>query len=571
MAFFLRTLTFPPLSQITAIPQIVVIDQTGPAIVLGTQPGAACMAGEFISGPVGLPTEVDSSGAVASIYTDNGAGGGGTTYKYLSHDGSTPAIQNGTQVGYNGNGMLQLLGKTFQRLVLVRVDHEAVTTDGGTTKGQLTLTITVAANDQTAGVTNKDIVIPSGARMGSANTFAGSTRCFGVSGTASGNVTIPTGTAVTSNQVTVSVNCFPIAVVEPVVATAASSIAFVLDAVLPNVDPATTITTVTNATILWPNGAGTTLATRIASMYPAAISATLPTVPPMSDIQIIWASRRASTIRQAVVANAQLSGSIGRGRLGIVAADPATAKTQAAALAATAAAIGLAVSDGYVQPAERGIICFPSSQILVADFGNIAVTINSDGWMATTLANFAEEVNPGAANPYIQGINALEPAFALYPFTKQDYINLIAAGVCALYFDRTTGWQFMQGVTAANKASYPTRTTIARIRMADLVEDTLNQITAPFLKAPATQDRVDSWLGEINVFLGELESSDIPALQRIVGYSIDETTYNTQKNRDQGIYMIGVNVKTLPSLDFPTFVCAIGTTVTIANAVQAAS
>lgn len=570
MAFFLRTLTFPPLSQITAVPQIVVIDQTGPAIVLGTQPGAACLVGEFIAGPPGLPLEVDSGGSVAAIFTDNGAGGGGTTYKYLSHDGSTPSIQNGTQVGYNGNGMLQLLGKTFQRLILVRVDHEAVTTDGGTTKGQLTLTLTIAANDQTAGVTNKDITLPSGARMGSANTFAGSTRCFGLSGGAGGNVVVPAGTAVSSNAVTVLINSFPIAVVEPVVATAASAIAFVLDPVLPGVDPGTTISAVTNATILWPNGIGTTLATRIASMYPAAINATLPNVPPQTDIQIIWAARRVTPVRQAIVANAQLSGSIGRGRLGIVAADPATAKTQAAALSGITAAIGLAAADGYVQPAERGIICFPSSQIVVPDFGNIAVTINSDGWMATTLANFAEEVNPGAANPYIQAISAMEPAYALYPLQKQDYINLIAAGVCALYFDRSQGWQFMQGVTAASKVAYPTRTTIARIRMADLIEDTLNQITAPFLKMPATIDRVDSWLGEINTFLGSLLSTDIPALQRILGFGVDEKTYNTQALNSQGVYVVGVSVKTIPSLDFPTFVCSIGTTVTIANAVVAA-
>ena len=52
------------------------------------------------------------------------------------------------------------------------------------------------------------------------------------------------------------------------------------------------ITAVNNATTLWPNGTGTTLALRIASMYPAAIDATLPNVPPQTDIQIIWAARR---------------------------------------------------------------------------------------------------------------------------------------------------------------------------------------------------------------------------------------------------------------------------------------
>lgn len=571
MAYFLRVLTFPPLNQITAIPQVVIIDQTGPAIVFGTQPGAACLVGEFTAGAVGKPTEVDSAGAVTGIYTDNGALGGGTTYKYLSQDASSPPIQNGQQLNWEGNGMLQLLSKTFQRLVLCRVDHEAVTTDGGTTKGQLGLTITVAAADQTAGVTNKDIVIPSGARMGSANTFAGSTRVFGVSGTASGNVVIPKGSTVTSNQVTVNVNCFPIVVVEPVVATASSAIAFVLDATLPNVDPGTTITAVTNATALWPNGTGTTLAARVASMYAPAINATLPSTPPMSDIQIIWAARRTQAIRQALANHALAASTVGRGRIAIVSADPATAVTQGAATSAIAAAVGLVASDNYVQPADRVIVTFPQHQIVVPDFGNVAVTINADGMMATTLANFAEEVNPGAANPYIQAITAMEPALAAYPPSKQDYINLIAAGVCALYFDRTQGWQWIQGVTAANSTTYPTRTPIKRRRMADLIEDTIEQIASGFIKQPATIDRIDSMIGEIVTFLESLKSTNLPALQRIVDYSIDEKTGNTPALNALGIYIFTIAVRTLASLDFPVFVATIGETVVIQQVEPAAA
>jgi hypothetical protein len=569
MSFFLRTTTFPPLNQITAVPQITIIDQTGPAVVLGTSPGAACMAGEFVSGPVGLPTETDTANAISALYTP----GDGSIYPYLSQDGSSPAIQNGSGVAYNGNGMLQLFSQTFQRLILVRVDHEAVTTDGGTTKGQLTLTITVAAADQAAGVTNKNIVIPAGARFGSANTFAGSTRVFAASGTAAGSFVIPAGTTVTSNAVTVNVNCFPIVVIEPVVATAIAAIAFVLDPVLPNVDPATTITAVNNATTLWPNGVGTTLALRVASMYPAALNATAPNATPMTDIQIIWAARRVQSIRQALATNAVNSSAVARGRIALVSAEPATAVTQAAALTAITAAEGLAVSDGYVQPADRVIICFPQSQVTVPALGsnaNVAVSINSDSWMASTLANFAEEVNPGASNPYMQGITAMEPAFAAYPLAKADYINLIAAGVCALYFDRTQGWQWIQGVTAANKASFPTRTPIKRRRMADLIQDSLDEIASPFEKEPATQDRVDSMLGEVQSFLEDLKSINQPSLARIVDYLIDETSYNNDALNSQGVFIYGIKVRTIPSLDFPVFFTQIGETVVINNPVSAA-
>lgn len=570
MPFFLRTTTFPPLNQITAIPQIVVIDQTGPAVVLGTQPGAACMVGEFVSGPVGVPTEVDTSNAVTALYTP----GDGSIYPYLSQDGSSPPIQNGQQVAYNGNGMLQLFAQTFQRLILVRVDHEAVTTDQGATKGQLTLTITVSPNDQTGGVTNKNITIPAGARFGSASTFAGSTRVFAASGTAAGSQVIPAGTAVSSNQVTVAVNCFPIVVVEPVVATNIATITNVLDPVLPNVDPGTTITGVTNATALWPNGAGTTLALRVASQYVPSINATLPNAEPMSDIQIIWAARRVQSIRQALATNAVNSSAVARGRIAIVSAEPAAGATQSAALSAITAAEGLAVSDGYVQPADRVIITFPQSQVVLPKLGsnaNVAVAINSDSWMASTLANFAEEVNPGAANPYMQGISAMEQAFVNYPLQKQDYINLIAAGVCALYFDRTQGWQWIQGVTAANSTTYPTRVPIKRRRMADLIQDTLDEIASPFIKQPATQDRIDSFLGEVVTFLETLKSTNAPALARIVDYSIDEKSFNTQALNSQGIFIYGISVQTLPSMDFPVFETQIGETVVISQPTQAAA
>lgn len=559
MSFFLRTTTFPPLNQITAVPQIVVIDQTGPTITFGTRPGAACLVGEFTAGTF-VPTEVTSDQQLKALYS-----GVGEIYKYFSQDAA--GIQNGTQVTYEGNGLLQLLSKTFQRLIITRVDHEAVTTDGGTAKGQLTLTLTIAAADQTAGLTNKDIVVPAGFRFGSANTFAGSTRVFATSG----NTTIAKGATVTANQLTVAVNCFPIVVVEPVVATAIAAIAFVLDAVLPNVDPGTTITGVNNATALWPSGTGTTLTTRIASVYPTAIGKTLPNQTPQSDIVIIWSARRTVAIRQALATNAISSSSIGRGRVACVSAEPAAGTSAGQAAAGVTAAIGLAVSDNYVQPADRVIITFPQHQIVVPDFGNIAVTINADGMMACTLSNFAEEVNPGAANAFIQAITAPEASYVANPLAKQDYINLIAAGVCALYFDRQAGWQWMQGVTAANSVSFPTRTPIKRRRMADVIQDTLNDIAAPYLKQPGTDDRQRAFVMEIEGFLESLKATNTPSSQRIVDYLVDDVSGNTPEQLRLGIFVVKVYVQLLASMDYIVYVATIGETVTIPVAVAAAA
>lgn len=562
MAFFLRVQSFPPLSTIVAIPQIVVIDRTGPTISFGTQAGAACLVGEFTAGAF-TATELFSQQDVTSQYT-----GDGKVYPYFSQDGSTPPIQNGTQVGYNGNGMLQLLTKTFQRLVLQRVDHEAVTTDGGTTKGTLAVTVTVAAADQDGlGNTGKDIVIPAGARFGDNAAFGSATRVFG----ASGNTTIPKGTALTSNQITVQVPCFPIRVIEPVVATAAAAIASVIDPALPNVAPTTVISSVNNATSLWPSGVGTTLALRLESQYAPAIAKTLPTNSPMDSIAIIWAARRTQIIRQALAQNAvDSSTNAPVGRIACVAAEPAASSSSSAATAAVTAAIGLAGSDNYVQPADRVIICFPMTKVFVPDFG-IKVLINSDGWMATTLANFAEEVNPGAKNAYIQTIVELEDAFIANPLLKPAYTALTAAGVAAIRHDKNVGWEFVQGVTAANSALFPTRVPIKRRRMADLVQVNLDLLASPYLKGPATIENVDAFMGSLHGFLDALKSPDLPAAQRIVDYFIDEISENTDALNSQGVFVYKVYVRTLPSQDYIVFDTQIGETVIIPNPVAAAA
>jgi hypothetical protein len=561
MAFFLRVLSFPPLSQIVAIPQIVVIDRTGPTITFGTQAGAACLVGEFTAGSF-MPTEMFTQQDVTSQYT-----GDGKVYPYFSQDGSVPPIQNGTQVGYNGSGMLQLLSKTFQRLILQRVDTEVVTTDGGTTKGVLAVTVTVASTDQDGlGNTGRDIVIPAGARFGDA-IFGSATRVFA----ASGNTTIPKGTALTSSQVTVSVPCFPVRVVEPVVATASAAIAVVIDAVLNNVAATTLISGVTNATNLWPSGVGTTLATRIESQYAPAIAKTLPANAPMDSIGIIWSARRSQIIRQALAQNAaDSSANSSKGRICIVSADPAANATSAAASAAVTAAIALASTDNYVQPADRVIITFPMTKIFVPDFG-IKVLTNSDGWMATTLSNFAEELNPGALNAYIQSIVELEDAFIANPLLKAAHTALIAGAVAAIRHDKNAGWEFVQGVTAANPVLFPTRVPIKRRRMADLVQELLDQLASPYLKGPATVENVDAFVGSIHSSLDSLKSPDLPAAQRIANYFVDEKSENTQPLNSQGVFVYKVYVQTLPSQDYIVFDTQIGETVTIPNPVAAAA
>jgi len=559
MAFVLRRSTVPTLQEMLAVPQIVIIDQTGPVIAIGTAPGLAAVVGEFVKGAF-IPTEVTDGGEQALLY-------GASVYPYFSQgttgiqDGSAnPAGTGNGYAVYNGNGNLSLLNRTFRRLAILRVDHEAVTTDQGTTRAQLTVTVTVAASDQDgSGNTAKDIVIPAGTLFGSAASFSGSTRVYATSG----DYTIKKGTALTTNAIAVGINCFPVRVVEPIVATAIAAIVNVLTPALNNVATGTSITAVTNATTLWPQGVGTTLATRLEYQYLQAISKLQPGSGITSDIVIQWSARRTQAIRTALVASAVACSDMGRGRVAVVAADPAADGTATSASSAKTAAIGLADSDGYVQPADRAIIAFPHSTILVPDFGGTEVTVDSASRMASTLSNFAEEVNPGAQNAYIQDIQHLEPAFEGLPLSKGDHANLIAAGVCALYHDRAAGWQWMNGVTAANSSSYPTRVPIKRRRMADMIQDSLTEQAAPFLKQPATTENVDTLVAENVSYLELLKSPNAPASQRIVDYLVDPDGGNTADLVDLGIYTILVYVQLLPSMDVILYKTQIGETVTI--------
>ena len=550
MPFITRVTTTPSVAEIQRLPQIVIVDSTGPAIVIGTSPGIAMLVGEFLQGPTNAPTEITSQGNLLGIF-------GGVT-PLLSQDGSSPPVQDGAQVGWNGNGILQLKGKTFTRLGVTRVDTEAVTADaGGTTKSQLTLTITVGAADQTTGFTNKDIVLPAGMRFGDA-VIASATKLVALSQA----TTIPKGMAVTSNAITAHVNCFVVKEPEPVVAIAIAAIDVVIDSFIDNVDPATTVTAVNNAAAIWPPGTGTTLALRVASRYSVALTATMPGNDTTSEISIIWAARRISAVRQAVVANAINASAQGKGRIACVAAEPATATDPTSAAAGVTAAAGLAAADS-IQSDRCGIV-WPNTKIFSEELGSIKVLVNADGWLASILSNYANERNPGAnPNGLLDNIVELEDAYIANPLQRGDYENLIAGGVCPVQKDRSVGWWLVDGVTSVNPTVNPTRVPMKRRRMADEIEDTISEIAGPFNKEPATQDNIDAFTAEVEAYLEGVLSPTDPSHQRINGYVVDPVSGNTEDLLDLGIFTLLVSVKTLSDFRDIIIQATIGETVTL--------
>lgn len=546
----LRVTSMPPVSELIAIPQIVIVDETGPAVPLGPGTGITLMVGEFVKGAFS-PQEVTSQGQISALYGQN-------ISRYLSQ--GVAGRQNGGQLTWGGNGLLHLLGLTFRRLALMRVDTEMVATDGGTTKGTVAVTVTVATSDQDGSSnTNKAIVIPGGTRFANA---ALSTAVSIVS--VSGDFVIPKGTTLTTNAVTVNVPVFAILVVEPVVATASAALTTVIDSILPNVDPATTITAVTNATTLWPPGTGTTLSTRIETRYQAAISKTLPGASDTtSNVTVISSARNSTVIRQALAANAALSSLNGRARVCSVAAPPAASSSAVDALAAVTAANGLVAADNYPQPADRVMVAFPHVQVTVPDFGNIAVTINPAMIAACAMSTIDNEHNPGEANPNIQNIASLEDAFVQNPLVAGDYKQLLANGVCPLQKDRAVGWWFVDGITAANQTNFPTRRPMKRRRMADEIEDGLIGIAAPYQKQPATTERVQGFGTNVTTYLEGLLSPEQPGFQRIAAYFVNLDGGDTKDNLALGIKIVLVYVQILPTMDTIVYRAQIGETVTV--------
>lgn len=547
-----RFTSFPPISEIIKVSQIVIVDLTGPAVTLGSSPKSVILVGEFLKGPF-VPTRVGSVGELDALF-------GLTVSAKISQ--TSAGIQDGSGAAYNGNGAAMLKGKKFKRLAIQRVDMDAVTVSAGSTKATLSIVVTVAVADQDgSGNTNKDILVPGGTRFAD-TTIGAAVQVVGLSQ----DKLIPKGTALTANTYTFTANVFFIKTPNPAAQLSAAVIDTVIDAALNNVAATTTITSVTQAGALNVPGTGTNFEDRINNRYLAAIDSTKPGDSDVSnEIQLIWAARRNTLIRPRLSSNAvDSSNTRAVGRMCAVDADPAATSSPTDAAAAKTAAEALGTTESIRN--DRVIICFPHTKVFIDDL-SATTLIAPSGWMASIVSNFAAELNPGAdPEGLLDNIDSLEDAFVLNPLGVDDYAALLAGGVSPLQKDRTVGWWFLDGITAVNPVAQPTRVNINRRRMADEIQENLANIASPYQKKPATADRVDAFVGAVNGYLEVLKSPENLALQRIEDFLVDETSGNTTALRDAGVFVLIVAVKLLGQFKYIVFQTTIGETVTIAQA-----
>jgi len=119
--FIRRFLADPGIDVLIEIESVNILDLEPPAAITGIGSGTAMIAGEFENGPFNVATEVTGPDDLRSTFGSFGYTYGGTA-------GQNPCARSrmadGTPTAefWNGNGMAQLSGKRFARLVIVRAD-----------------------------------------------------------------------------------------------------------------------------------------------------------------------------------------------------------------------------------------------------------------------------------------------------------------------------------------------------------------------------------------------------------------------------------------------------------------
>jgi hypothetical protein len=177
------------------------------------------------------------------------------------------------------------------------------------------------------------------------------------------------------------------------------------------------------------------------------------------------------------------------------------------------------------------------------------ISVRGDGPLATLDCLLPPEENPGQQTGLIEDFFAVEPVVesgSLVTLSISDYIAFKSAGICAPRRDPTSGSIYQSGVTTDLAAG---KTTQARRKMADYIQDSLAKALVPFSKRLATPARRDSIRAVIEQFLSELQSINAPENARIDSFLVDETSGQTPELTARGIFVFIVKVRTLSSLD----------------------
>lgn len=310
----------------------------------------------------------------------------------------------------------------------------------------------------------------------------------------------------------------------------------------------------------------------IDALYLTAIDGLLGDQAPQRDANIVFSSRASSAIRSKLKSHVLTAASQGVGRSAVVSPSLQTVSL-ATVIGDSDPGVGANRDERvwFSWPGEQTFVpeavgfSFTTAEALTTTDGLIDVA--ADGRLAALLSNLPPERNPGQAAAPVPEIMSTVAALqrGLPTLGMAEYMQLRAAGICGLRFDRTSGFIFQSGVTSSLISGMKN---INRRRMADFIEDSVAQRLVQFTKLPLTPSLKDTITGEIDAFLNGLLSLNNPAAQRISGYTIDDVSGNTPDLESRGVYVVIAKVRTLATADFIVLQAEVGEGVNVTSSSQ---
>jgi hypothetical protein len=225
------------------------------------------------------------------------------------------------------------------------------------------------------------------------------------------------------------------------------------------------------------------------------------------------------------------------------------------------AALGLspdqALTDVALYRSDRHFYTYPGVRVRIPEIATRGtaggtgftadgiITVGADNPLGTLCCRLNPEQNPAES-----GTGQIEYVLGLEDVGRQlninDYKAFKAAGIAAPFRDPTTSWEFLSGVTTSLTSG---RTTMARRRMADFLQDSYKATLKPYQKKLNVARERNASADAIQSFMESLLPENQEELQRIAAFLVDRDSGNTDERIALGIYVILTTVRTLSSLD----------------------
>lgn len=212
-----------------------------------------------------------------------------------------------------------------------------------------------------------------------------------------------------------------------------------------------------------------------------------------------------------------------------------------------------AKTDAANYRSDRNIYTFNHPYTLDPETATEVVT-HPTSWMACVLSQTDVDIHPGEEDTKVllAGIKRLYNE----TYTREDYIGLKGAGICAL--EKDDGFAFVSGVTTSLT---PGKEQITRRRMTDYLQIAQARFMKGIVKKKNTETRRKAQMAAAIAFLSDLQRSE-----RIVEQFSVSDELNTENQRDAGVEKLFERVKLIRHMLHVVLETEIGTAVKFTEA-----